>query len=568
MSKKITILLVFLLVFSSVSFAQKTIDVGIFYKKLAPDWVRLQTDSNFVLRSENSSFGQLMLQGINDITIKENKFYQIVISENSQNAQIVSKLLEKLKAENSAMADSLYICYDRGFRIAYGNFSSHEEASAAAGSEDFANLIKSNGLSTWVNSPQKTVVAYQNSRSVILISSLDSSWSVDSEITRLTCSSLGEKVRRYRGGMRIFWADDSSMSLINRVDLEDYICGVVANEMNYTWGVEALKTQAVASRGYAFSQLGSKNKYDIDVDDTTSSQVYLGYDSERPQAVEAVRATEGECLIYGGEIVPLYYHASSGGSVDSSVDIWSGNKGYLKQKVDVFSLGMGHENWNYLISADSVALAMQKNGSPVGIVSSIEILSRTPGGRVKKMRINGSEKTTEISGSRFRYLLGSTKFKSTLFSFNINTQKSIFGNNYSLVLNARDSATPSTATNTSNSAPKASGIRKLSDILNYEVSDNPPYIVNANSEQEISNNEEDIKNMINLPDFSKYIDMPATEIAVFSNGSLTIYGHGYGHGVGMSQVGVKKMADMGYDYKTILDFYYSGVGFKNIYENN
>lgn len=110
------------------------------------------------------------------------------------------------------------------------------------------------------------------------------------------------------------------VNLVNILELEDYVKGVVANESIASFHVEALKAQAVAARGYAVANIGRfvRSGYPFDLVDSSSSQVYRGVNSEHPNAVSATEGTRGLVATYNGKIISALYSSSFGGYSDSN----------------------------------------------------------------------------------------------------------------------------------------------------------------------------------------------------------------------------------------------------------
>jgi stage II sporulation protein D len=105
--------------------------------------------------------------------------------------------------------------------------------------------------------------------------------------------------RKYRGAVQLY-NQNGTIQVVNILDLEEYICGVLSREMPDTWHMEALKAQAVAARTFTLNCLESrKSKNRIyDMKCTIADQVYGGYKDEKPRCDSAISATRGEILIY------------------------------------------------------------------------------------------------------------------------------------------------------------------------------------------------------------------------------------------------------------------------------
>jgi stage II sporulation protein D len=106
--------------------------------------------------------------------------------------------------------------------------------------------------------------------------------------------------------------------LVNTVDIETYLLGVVPSESVSTWPIEALKAQALAARSYAIYHLiNSRNTdKDWDVDDTARYQVYTGISHRKPSTDRAVKETDSEVIMYNDKVIVAFFHAFSGGWTD------------------------------------------------------------------------------------------------------------------------------------------------------------------------------------------------------------------------------------------------------------
>ena len=121
---------------------------------------------------------------------------------------------------------------------------------------------------------------------------------------------------------------DGKLTVINDIDLESYIKGVVPSEMPASWEFEALKAQAIAARSFALANLGKQAKHGYDLKDNTEDQAYGGASAETNITNKAVEETHGLVLTYDMKIISAYYSASAGGM--SSTSVWGGYAPYLR----------------------------------------------------------------------------------------------------------------------------------------------------------------------------------------------------------------------------------------------
>ena len=129
----------------------------------------------------------------------------------------------------------------------------------------------------------------------------------------------------------------NSMQLLLKMDVEDYLWGVVPYEMSDSYPLEALKVQAVAARTYALKKkLISTEKYDLV--DNTNDQSYNGIIPEYTRARDAIVQTRGVCgFDKSGRLISCYYSASNGGQTEPVSHVWGGaDVDYLVVKDDPY----------------------------------------------------------------------------------------------------------------------------------------------------------------------------------------------------------------------------------------
>ncbi len=152
------------------------------------------------------------------------------------------------------------------------------------------------------------------------------------QIAIIPVSSTGfvrAKNRWYRGELRIININ-GKLNVINKLNIEDYIRGVVPSEMPSGWEYEALKAQAVAARSYALANLGKRASQGYDLKDTPEDQAYGGASAEKLKTNRAVKETESVVIIYDLKIIPAYYSASAGGQTKNASDVWTRDLPYIK----------------------------------------------------------------------------------------------------------------------------------------------------------------------------------------------------------------------------------------------
>jgi stage II sporulation protein D len=177
--------------------------------------------------------------------------------------------------------------------------------------------------------PSREVVA-SSSAGRILNSSAPVSFASDDETT----APVRFNDRPYRGRIEVFTNLRGTLTVVNELGLEDYVRGVVANELSpggYP-AIEALKAQAIAARTYALKNRGQFMAQGFDILPTTRSQVYRGLTSENPLATRAVDETRGIVATYNGEPINALYTSTCGGRTEDSEKIFNEAIPYLRAR--------------------------------------------------------------------------------------------------------------------------------------------------------------------------------------------------------------------------------------------
>ena len=137
--------------------------------------------------------------------------------------------------------------------------------------------------------------------------------------------------RAYRGALEIFGNTRRTLTGVNELPLEEYLRGVVPNELNpMTFGqLEALKAQAVAARTYIYRNLGQYKKEGYDICATDACQVYFGALTEDPLATQAIIETRGTIATYQGKPINALYSSTCGGRTEDAEHIFNEKVPYL-----------------------------------------------------------------------------------------------------------------------------------------------------------------------------------------------------------------------------------------------
>ncbi len=224
--------------------------------------------------------------------------------------------------------------------------------------------------------------------------------------------------RGYRGIMKVLPASQA-VQVINIVYIEDYLRGVVPPEIGERTDdeMEAIKAQAVAARTYAMAHLKQYRGAPYDMKSSIIDQVYEGVKVENKLVNRAIDLTSGNVLFYQDQYVNAYYHSTCGGLTDDISSVWDRKDiPYLK------SVGDGDAcSWSKYYSWSEVFTEAQLRGRVeqymssdrgqdlrVGEIRDLNIMERTPGGRVAKLSIDTEYDSFKFFKDRVRWVIGRT----------------------------------------------------------------------------------------------------------------------------------------------------------------
>jgi stage II sporulation protein D len=221
---------------------------------------------------------------------------------------------------------------------------------------------------------------------------------------------------RYYGDFELRQAYNKTgyITVINCVDIEDYVKGVIPYEYGSAWPLETLKAAAITARNFVMTaDWSAYSTYGFDVMGDNGSQTYRGraisysenYFSTTDAAVEA---TKGVYLTYNGQLCQTYYFSSDGGATEDSAHVWGGSYAYLKGKIDPYEAAVANEIGSYTktVTLSRTSSTLQTLAQNAGLGSTniakngiqIELYPTT--GNVKSITITGENgRTVTISQS-------------------------------------------------------------------------------------------------------------------------------------------------------------------------
>src|SRR5438552_19050399 len=225
-------------------------------------------------------------------------------------------------------------------------------------------------------------------------------------------TALALNGRGYRGSLRVLKLSATKVRIVNVVDLDLYLRGVVPSEMPKSWAPEALKAQAVAARSYALSHLHAANGFDLYPD--TRDQVYLGIPHEAPSTTAAVNATAGQVVLYKGKVASTYFFSTSGGRTASIQDLYPDSPAvpYLVSVPDPYDSISPYHDWRPFRSTPR---KLARGLTSPGKLLDVKTVAASSG-RVQSVVATGSNGQVTATGGEVRSAL---RLRSTWFQVGV-----------------------------------------------------------------------------------------------------------------------------------------------------
>ncbi len=209
----------------------------------------------------------------------------------------------------------------------------------------------------------------------------------------------------YRGALQVVPTDSDAHSLnaVNALSVDQYVKGVIPNEMPSSWPMAALRAQAVAARSYALSVQVGGNGFDLY--DNTSSQVYRGLESGTARTDAAASSTDGQVVMYGGSIAQTYFSACSGGYTESVQNVFFGPSiPYLVGVPDPYDYYCPLHTWTLRFSEPQISAKLGSDLS--GQLKQVVVTKRGVSPRIVWARLYGTGGVTRIRGDQLASALG------------------------------------------------------------------------------------------------------------------------------------------------------------------
>ena len=505
---KIIILVIVMLLSFPVSFGEddlSIIKIGLSYTSLE----KTPNENLIISTEEYFEFGQLLdskyiklfeLNGLKTFNFEKDDYFHINIGTYDTYEEILNA---KINYNN----ENIIIVKNKNYELYYGNYSSESEAK-----NNIQAVLNDLGITgVVVNNNPNMVLVKSNGNTILLVDSLyDFILAPVNGDLQKKYSTFGKD--SYRGGFGPKRKNTTGVSVVNYIRIGEYLYGVVPREMSKKWPIEALKAQAIVARNYAMTNMTKFENYGFNLDSTSTSQVYGGYNFEGLISNQAVNETEGLLLKYNDTIVKAYYHSNSGGFTENSENVWSAEVPYLKGVYDPYSLGFPNDTWTIKYTSEEISSILDNKNLGVGILYDFYISEYTKNGRILKAVFKGSNGEIILDKQKIRSVFGYNVIKSTLLTV---TSDSVI---------------------------------KVTDGTNiYSKNPKEIYAIDSEGKTSLLSGSVVVYNSLG----NKTINLKPSY--------YIIEGKGWGHGLGMSQFGAKKMAEQGYTYVDILTHYYTGT---------
>ncbi len=365
--------------------------------------------------------------------------------------------------------------------------------------------------------------------------------------------------RTYRGSFLI----TQRAGLLNIVNLEQYLYGVLPAEVGASWHMEALKAQAISARTYVLKQSMNRSDKGYDVVDTDADQVYKGVGIETAKTNQAVSNTAGQVLVFGNELAYTYFHSDSGGHTANALDVWGSHQPYLVGVPEVVNYESPASTWSAKFTNSKIQTAIKKiTGADLGTITELQVSEVDEGGRAVTITAVGKNGIRTVKASQFRLNLDPRTLKSTMFTpsggaFNVNNQTTPSG----LVSSQKKISIP----NSGLTLEEEKQIAKMTADGVFTTTELIDMLTNPNKKKNYYQT-----GLGRSPQEQQQTSQPTKPKSKYgysiekSGSDFVFYGRGWGHGVGLCQWGAMAMADNGYTAEQILTHYYPGTDIRKI----
>ncbi|SHE38839.1 family 10 glycosylhydrolase [Caloramator proteoclasticus] len=379
----------------------------------------------------------------------------------------------------------------------------------------------------------------------------------------------------YRGTLEITLSKNGDkLNLINEIQIEKYLYQVVPSEMPASFGLEALKAQAVAARTYALGDYFSSRFADrgFHVDDSTLSQVYNNT-PENPTATQAVNETKGMVMKNGDQLVDARYYSTSGGYSAAKHEVWSEPVSNMFPGIRVpYLIGRSY-TFDPQDNTKLLTINTQDEKEISEFYKNISLRAYDSDSAWFRWKLSLSKQelqNTINSNIKLRYE-ADPQFILTKDSDGNFISKPIPEEGTGEILNMYVAKRGEGGNITELVIVGTTGTYKIVKEFNIRFIIRPRAVDTKGSDVILYRatggsqdyNASSLKNYSILP--SAFFTFDTIKDENNNLISVVFYGGGNGHGVGMSQYGAKGLSDKGWTYDKILMTYYTNVELVNVY---
>ena len=363
---------------------------------------------------------------------------------------------------------------------------------------------------------------------------------------------------KYRGGFTYERIAGGSLTVVNVLPLEDYVKGVAPYEMGREWPVEALKTQATCARTYVLRNLGKHKDLGFDICNSSWCQVYRGTGSDRADygaskiSDKAVEESAGQVIWYGTDMAETFYSSSHGGASESIENVWGSKLSkypYMCGVEDPYEQGAdkinAYSSWTVKYSRSELTKKLQSSGYGVGTKIDSMDLTYSELGNVIKLVVhwsNGGKNSFKPDDIRSIFGLRSIRFTVNDTRVEGSVEKEEKPTVWQFIVNGLEKI--------GFTELFAEEIYVITEDGETDLVDDNPYYIDGDGRKHllIEPEEEEEETPVNK----------AGTVSV-SDSEYVFEGSGWGHQLGMSQYGAYAMAEEGFTYDEIIEFYFPGT---------
>ena len=357
---------------------------------------------------------------------------------------------------------------------------------------------------------------------------------------------------RYNASVSANAGTTDGVALTNVIKLGDYIKGVLPYEISNSWPLESQKAFAICVRSFTLSSLNRhESAYNVDLCNTTHCQVYNGTARINDTVERAVDETAGIVMSYDGEIVQAYYSAVSGGVTVSSADAWGGVVPYLQAVQTPWEIFTNHPygQWTSEVSGSELCEYLRGKGYTTlnGSIASISIDSLAQNSTyIYQLTV------TDIYGTSVTIQRSDT-IRTALAKY-VNSANFVVGKG-SVTANITSFATDSVE---STPVITAGGAASLTNSQTQSV-------ISASGTTQVPNVEQFHYITSSGTGQLSYVNSTVTPTVIYASdaNNFIFAGKGYGHGVGLSQIGLRDLANQGVAAADMLKLYFTGIEIKD-----